>query len=424
MKDIIFLPWRDIHNFRKEGFRVREGNIIKNIAMREDVNKLLVINRAKNLKSIFTNKSSGMEVNKNLLPNKKLCCKFLGCKLYMIEEKLFSLELPDFLFNKGDNELEKYAVFQNFLFKIIKKASIFLDIDLNSQETWVWSSDLSRSFIFNKLNKKDMSCIKIFDTIDNLVQHKAYSEAQRIKNAERYEIVNKNTDVIFSVSESNLKILYKDNDNRVRKYHIQNGIDANRFENLKSITKHIKRSNEKLVCGYVGVIESRVDYNLLKEIALKEKRIEFQLVGPVLEEGNADLDILKSLDNVKFTGPVSYDKVPEIIHNFDICIMPHVINTFTNSMSPLKFYEYLAANKPVIMTKVPPAEYVSNLNRVFIASTTDEWINAIKEASLVFDDELKKDIQRQNLIDKHSWGKLVDDMFNSILNEDTKEVSG
>ncbi|WP_456364649.1 hypothetical protein C1N73_05585 [Priestia aryabhattai] len=420
MKDVIFLPWRDIHNFRKEGFRVREGNIIQNIAEREDVNKLLIVNRARNLKSILTNKGSGMEIDSDILPNKKLCSKFLGCKLYMIEEKLFSLELPDFFFNKGDNQLENYTVFQNFLFKIIKKASNFLDIDLNSRETWVWSSDLSRAFIFNKLNEHGLSCLKIFDTIDNLVQHKAYTEIQRIQNSERYEIVNKNTDVIFSVSESNLKILYSDN--RARKYHIQNGINAKRFENCKFVTNNIKKANKKLVCGYVGVIESRVDYKLLKALALQEKQIEFQLAGPVLEE-NTDLNFLKELDNVKFTGPVPYDRVPETIHNFDICIMPHVINTFTNSMSPLKFYEYLAANKPVIMTKVPPAEYVSSLNGVFVASTTQEWINAIKQASLVCDDKLEKDIQRQNLIDKHSWGKIVNDMFVSILNEKDKEVS-
>ncbi|WP_440602871.1 glycosyltransferase [Bacillus sp. GB_SG_008] len=411
MTDIIFLPWRDIHNYRKEGFRVREGNIIKSFSEKKNINKILIVNRARNLKSVINKSSTGMEIAAEIWPNKELVNTFWGSKLYKIQDNMFSLELPRYFFNKGDNSLEKYSFFQYYLMLIIKKAAKFLNIDLNSKKTWVWSSDLSRAFVFKVLSHTKLKCKKIFDTIDNLTQHKAYTEKQRRENAKRYQVIDESVDIIFSVSKANLEVLYKNQKNQ--KYCVENGIDIERFDITECSSR---KNNKKLICGYIGVIESRVNFDLLIKLARRTPKIEYRLVGPVLNNEDLEIKQLYKQENVKFIGPVSFEEVATIVNDFDICMIPHVINTFTCSMSPLKFYEYLAANKPIIMTQVPPAESVYNLNGVCIANTIEEWLDALEKFSVNRETELKNDVERQLLIQNHSWNKIADKMMDHILN--------
>ena len=59
---------------------------------------------------------------------------------------------------------------------------------------------------------------------------------------------------------------------------------------------------------------------------------------------------LKKFPNFYYLGDKSYDQLPIYLSNFDICIVPHIISEFTESMSPLKLFEYLAASKPVVAT--------------------------------------------------------------------------
>ena len=174
------------------------------------------------------------------------------------------------------------------------------------------------------------------------------------------------------------------------------------------------KNNEKIICGYIGVIESRINFELLIELAMKTPQIEYHLVGPVLNNEDVVIQALRKQENVKFIGAVSFEEVPTIIKSFDICIIPHVINMFTCSMSPLKFYEYLAANKPIIMTQVPPAESVNKLNGVYVANTVEEWLVAIEKISVEKTIDLENDTERQLLVQKHSWNKIVEKMVNCI----------
>jgi len=404
MKDIIFLPWRDIHNVRKEGFRVREGNVIKGLSEREDINKILLINRARNLKTVLNKTSSGMEVISDIWPNREEVISIQGSKVYKINEKIYSLELPKYFVNKGDNQLETIPFFKHYLFHVIKKAANALQIELASKNTWVWSTDLTREFVFKELKKENAQCVTIFDTIDDLTHHKGYTEAQREANKKKYEVIGENVDVVFSVSEANLKNLF--GNYKIKKQCIENGIDIKRFQRKNSQSNN----NVKPVCGYVGVIESRIDFQLIKEVIRATPEIAYEFVGPIIIEGDADLEEIKGLSNVTFSGPVSSEEVPNKILSFDICIMPHVLNSFTRSMSPLKFYEYMAAFKPIIMTNVPPADKVGNISGVYIPHSVADWVSSINEALTLQKEQLKNDQERMNLIQSHSWDQVVNKM--------------
>lgn len=410
MKDIVYLPWRDIHNIRKEGFRVRESNILKSLQERTDVGKILVINKAENLKSKLLSNKTGMEIEDQIWADDILLTKTMGAHLFRIKENLFSLNLPKFLFNKGDNELEAIKIMQKYTYKVIINALDYLSIDIDAKETLIWASDLSRSYLFSEFQKRGFNCHKVFDSIDNLLEHSSYSEKAKIKKQRDYAVIDDLADTIFSVSKENLRVLFPNNQN---KDYVSNGVDNRRFESvLEKINK-----DSKITCGYIGVIENRIDFELVKELAILNKNVNFVFTGVILESCLPIVNELKQIKNIIFKGPINYNSIPYELSNFDICMIPHKINKFTQSMSPLKFYEYIAANKPVILSKVPPWQEVKDISGVYVADNLNDWNDSMKE--IMYSREginYNDDHQRNKLLSINAWDNITDKMIRIINN--------
>ncbi len=75
------------------------------------------------------------------------------------------------------------------------------------------------------------------------------------------------------------------------------------------------------------------------------------LVGPNFLTGE-DQAAAGRCANVVLTGPVPYAELPEYMRAFDVCITPHRVTPFTESLNPIKLWEYLAAGKPIVATDV------------------------------------------------------------------------
>lgn len=102
------------------------------------------------------------------------------------------------------------------------------------------------------------------------------------------------------------------------------------------------------VIGFIGNLDAlRIDYVLLKKIALHFPDKTLLLVGPVNspEPKNIGLD---QLPNVVFAGPRKLDELPALLQYMDCALIPFLCNTLTRSIYPLKINEYLAAGKPVV----------------------------------------------------------------------------
>jgi teichuronic acid biosynthesis glycosyltransferase TuaH len=65
-----------------------------------------------------------------------------------------------------------------------------------------------------------------------------------------------------------------------------------------------------------------------------------------------DAESLQRTGRVHLTGAVPYAEVPEYMRAFDVCITPHRMTLFTESLNPIKLWEYLAAGKPIVSTDV------------------------------------------------------------------------
>src|SRR5262249_36371551 len=130
--------------------------------------------------------------------------------------------------------------------------------------------------------------------------------------------------------------------------------------------------------GYTGTIHpDRIDVALLERVARGFPGGSVVLIGPShLAEG--DRRRLVGLGNVFFTGPVAYERLPHLMRAFDVCIVPHRVTPFTESLNPIKLWEYLAAGKPTVSTDV--AGFREYAAFVTIAADADGFVRSIGEA--------------------------------------------
>jgi glycosyltransferase involved in cell wall biosynthesis len=101
--------------------------------------------------------------------------------------------------------------------------------------------------------------------------------------------------------------------------------------------------------GFFGVIDERMDLNLLSKVAVARPQYNFVLVGPVVKIDDASLP---RADNVHYLGAKPYAELPKYLHGWDVAMMPFALNEATRFISPTKTLEYMAGGKPIVSTAV------------------------------------------------------------------------
>lgn len=117
-----------------------------------------------------------------------------------------------------------------------------------------------------------------------------------------------------------------------------------------AIAERVGRTAGPLVAGYVGVIDERIDLDLVAGLARDLPDWQIRMVGPVVK---IDESTLPQADNIVYSGSKRYEELPSVMAGFDVGLMPFALNEATKSISPTKTLEYLAAGLPVVSTRVP-----------------------------------------------------------------------
>ena len=161
---------------------------------------------------------------------------------------------------------------------------------------------------------------------------------------------------------------------------IPNGVDTELFRDCGNI-KREELDLDGFIVGYVGVLREWVDLRPVF-MALKglNKDIKMLVVG---KEGLFDENIYLAkqcdvADRVVFTGMVPYSQVPEYISAMDACLIPFQSGAISENALPLKLFEYMACNKPVISTKLPGVKNTAGTN-VMYADNVDDYESRILE---------------------------------------------
>ncbi|MBZ7927180.1 glycosyltransferase (plasmid) [Ensifer adhaerens] len=101
--------------------------------------------------------------------------------------------------------------------------------------------------------------------------------------------------------------------------------------------------------GYFGVIDERMDLNLVEAAARLRPNFEFILVGPVVKIEETSLP---RRENLHWLGRQDYAVLPNFLRGWDVAFMPFALNASTRFISPTKTPEFLAAGIPVVSTAV------------------------------------------------------------------------
>jgi UDP-galactopyranose mutase len=101
--------------------------------------------------------------------------------------------------------------------------------------------------------------------------------------------------------------------------------------------------------GFFGVVDERMDRDLLAQLADAHPEWRTIILGPVVKIDPASLP---RRPNLHYLGPSAYDDLPAYIAGWDVAIMPFAQNEATRFISPTKTLEYLAAGKPVVSTPI------------------------------------------------------------------------
>jgi glycosyltransferase involved in cell wall biosynthesis len=104
------------------------------------------------------------------------------------------------------------------------------------------------------------------------------------------------------------------------------------------------------VAGYVGVLDERLDLQLIGDLASALPDWEIRMYGPLAKIDPASLP---QAPNITYAGYTSYADLPAAMAGLDVALMPFALNEATRSISPTKTLEYLAAGLPVVSTRVP-----------------------------------------------------------------------
>ncbi|MGG5820654.1 glycosyltransferase family 1 protein [Falsiroseomonas sp. HW251] len=101
--------------------------------------------------------------------------------------------------------------------------------------------------------------------------------------------------------------------------------------------------------GFFGVVDERMDLELVAELAALRPDWSLCMIGPIAK---IDPGSLPQAPNLHWLGGRSYRDLPRHLAHWDVGIMPFAINESTRFISPTKTPEFLAAGLPVVSTAV------------------------------------------------------------------------
>ncbi|HEY8550247.1 MAG TPA: glycosyltransferase family 1 protein [Vicinamibacterales bacterium] len=101
--------------------------------------------------------------------------------------------------------------------------------------------------------------------------------------------------------------------------------------------------------GFYGVLDERLDRDLLREMARLRPGYHFVLLGPVVKIDPASLP---AGPNIHYLGMKKYEELPAYLAGWDVAMLPFAKNDATRFISPTKTPEYLAAGCPVVSTSI------------------------------------------------------------------------
>lgn len=194
--------------------------------------------------------------------------------------------------------------------------------------------------------------------------------------------------------------------------YLGNGVEYEHFvlgEEL--LRERLKMNTVRL--GYIGAIAPWLDFDMLAAVARAHPEWEIVLAGPVLLGVERRVEELTALPNVHRLEPVSYERVPEILRQFTIGLIPFRFTELTRGVNPNKLYEYLASGLPVVTTRFSPEVLVAP-DAVSAVEGTDQFVVAVEETVRALSDRsraMEMSRAAQRFARENDWSVIADSFW-------------
>lgn len=268
----------------------------------------------------------------------------------------------------------------------------------NYSEVLVYSNN---PFAYKLLNYlKEKGCKIYFDVMDNFAIHPSLSRIEQNYALKGYRNIFKFADVLSANSLQSCK--YMSNQGAGHIHLVKNGV----FFNTRFIPtlldaypqiNQIRKSKEKYknIVGYVGKLGKRIDANLVEKVVKGCSNSLFVFVGPFLTgQMSKKLEqIIKQEKNIIHLAAIPSAYVFTLLNEFDILMIPHSVGKNENGGDPLKLYQYLTTNLPIITTSILGVDEFKNY--IKITDDANVWCdyinNSYKEGNILNRKELPID---------------------------------
>jgi UDP-galactopyranose mutase len=240
------------------------------------------------------------------------------------------------------------------------------------------------------------SVATIYDCMDELSAFKGAPHALKDREVELFD----RADLVFTGGQSLYEVKRHQHKNV---YAFPSSIDAPHFAQARSIRDEPVDQKEipHPRLGFFGVIDERLDIELVDTVASMRPDWHLVMIGPVVKIDPANLP---RRANIHYLGSKDYKELPSYLAGWDAALLPFARNESTRFISPTKTPEYLAAGCPVVSTSIRDVvRPYGESGLVHIADTPAEFVAGI-EAALNEDDESRIE-QVDAFLTQTSWDR-------------------
>jgi UDP-galactopyranose mutase len=156
--------------------------------------------------------------------------------------------------------------------------------------------------------------------------------------------------------------------------------------------------------GFFGVIDERLDRELVGALAEAHPEWQIIMVGPITK---IDPATLPRHPNLHYLGQRPYEALPGYLQGWDACLLPFSRNQATRYISPTKTLEYMAAEKPIISTPIHDvAQPYGEI--VYLGETAEQFIAACGAALAESAEEHARRVAAmRQVLARTSWDNTV-----------------
>ncbi|MBU3612859.1 hypothetical protein [Polynucleobacter sp. MG-27-Goln-C1] len=284
---------------------------------------------------------------------------------------------------------------------------------------WIWKFYFSILLKFKNFDFIWISSPEIFETLPiNITPEIIYDCMDDVlgfyKNQHSYEYILEAEERLIKKS----KHIFCSSTNLANKILRRGGhedkytVVFNGFEPINSvINSQINRSNiryDLFRIGYIGTISSWFDFSVILEAVIKLPNVIFYIIGP---EENL-IESKPDHERIVFLGPIQHNELHQYSIELNLLVMPFIVNSLVKSVDPVKIYEYIYFDKPIVSVYYAGLEKFERFVDFYIDK--NEFVSIIKKYLNGSAKKKYSSLERESFLLENSWDKRCLDICSTL----------